>query len=77
MHVHVKVEEITELVAAFRVVLLLYAFFMESPSWMVKGAVVEGAMSITRARHPKKLRREAGALLLALLEGLRVRAREE
>lgn len=39
---------------------------------MVKGAVVEGAMSITRAKHPKKLRREAGELLHALLDGLRV-----
>ena len=38
---------------------------------MVKGAVVEAAMSITRAKHPRKLRREAGALLAALLEGLR------
>ena len=38
---------------------------------MVKGAVVEGAMSITRAKHPKKLRREAGELLAALLTGLR------
>jgi AcrR family transcriptional regulator len=38
---------------------------------MVKGAVVEGAMSITRAKHPKKTRREAGELLTALLEGLR------
>lgn len=39
---------------------------------MVKGAVVEGAMSITRAKHPKKTRREAGELLRALLDGLRL-----
>lgn len=38
---------------------------------MVKGAIVEGAMSITRAEHPKKVRREAGALLDALLSGLK------
>ena len=38
---------------------------------MVKGAVVEGAMSITRARYPKRVRREAGELLAALLQGLR------
>lgn len=42
---------------------------------MVKGAVVEGAMSITRASDPKKLRREAGALLQALLGGIRVKPR--
>lgn len=39
---------------------------------MVKGAVVEAAMSITRSKHPKKTRREAGELLSALLQGLRV-----
>ena len=39
---------------------------------MVKGAVVEGAMSITRSKKPRKTRREAGELLHALLEGLRI-----
>ncbi len=38
---------------------------------MVKGAVVEGAMSITRSKQPKKTRREAGELLHALLNGLK------
>lgn len=39
---------------------------------MVKGAVIEAAMSITRSKNPKKTRREAGELLDALLQGLRV-----
>ncbi len=39
---------------------------------MVKGAVVEAAMSITRAKQPKKMRKEAGELLQAMLSGLRV-----
>jgi AcrR family transcriptional regulator len=39
---------------------------------MVKGAVVEAAMSITRAKHPKKMRREAGELVQAMLGGLKV-----
>lgn len=39
---------------------------------MVKGAVVEAAMSITRSKNPKKTRREAGELLQVLFEGLRV-----
>lgn len=39
---------------------------------MVKGAVVEAAMSITRAKQPKKMRAEAGVLLQAMLSGLRV-----
>lgn len=39
---------------------------------MVKGAVVEVAMSITHSKQPKKTRREAGELLQALFEGLRV-----
>lgn len=38
---------------------------------MVKGALVEAAMSITRSKEPTKLRAEAGALLEALLAGLR------
>lgn len=38
---------------------------------MVKGAVVEAAMSITRAEHPKKLRAEAHQLLEAILAGVR------
>lgn len=40
---------------------------------MVKGALVEAAMSITRAKHPKKLRAEAGALVTELLNALRVK----
>ena len=39
---------------------------------MVKGAVVEAAMSITRSKQPKKTRREAGELLGVLLQGLRI-----
>jgi AcrR family transcriptional regulator len=39
---------------------------------MVKGAVVEAAMSITRAKHPKQMRREAGTLVEAMLGGLRL-----
>jgi AcrR family transcriptional regulator len=39
---------------------------------MVKGALVEAAMSITRSKAPKRLRAEAGTLLQALLAGLRV-----
>ncbi len=39
---------------------------------MVKGAVIEAAMSITRSKTPKKTRREAGELLNALLQGLRI-----
>lgn len=39
---------------------------------MVKGAVIEAAMSITRSKMPKKTRKEAGELLTALLQGLRV-----
>ncbi len=39
---------------------------------MVKGAVVEAAMSITRAKHPKQMRREAGELVEAMLGGLRI-----
>jgi AcrR family transcriptional regulator len=38
---------------------------------MVKGAVVEAAMSITRSKQPKKMRAEAGELLQAMLSGLR------
>jgi AcrR family transcriptional regulator len=38
---------------------------------MVKGAMVEAAMSITRAARPKQVRREAGELLEVLLAGLR------
>lgn len=37
---------------------------------MVKGAIVEGAMSITRSPSPKKTRKEAGALLDAMLAAL-------
>lgn len=39
---------------------------------MVKGAIVEGAMSITRSAKPKQTRREAGQLLDAMLAALRV-----
>ncbi|MEW5848585.1 MAG: helix-turn-helix domain-containing protein [Myxococcota bacterium] len=41
---------------------------------MVKGAIVEAAMSITRARNAAAARRDAGILLDAMLGGLRVRA---
>jgi AcrR family transcriptional regulator len=50
----------------------LKPFSLELLASMVKGAVVEGAMSITRSAHPKATRREAGELLGALLGGLRV-----
>lgn len=39
---------------------------------MVKGAVVAAAMSITQAKHPKQMRKEAGELVLNMLSGLRV-----
>lgn len=38
---------------------------------MVKGAIVEGAMSITRSPKPKQTRKEAGELLDAMLAALR------
>ena len=38
---------------------------------MLKGAIVEGAMSITRAPRPRVARKEAGVLLDALLQSVR------
>lgn len=41
---------------------------------MVKGALVEAAMAITRAKDPQKMRAEAGLMLRAVTASLRARA---
>lgn len=52
---------------------LLAPWSLELLAAMVKGAIVEGAMTITRSPNPKKTRLEAGKLLDALLDSVRRR----
>ncbi|MBM4781418.1 MAG: TetR/AcrR family transcriptional regulator, partial [Archangiaceae bacterium] len=53
---------------------LLKPLSIELLAAMVKGAIVEGAMTITRSSKPKRTRAEAGELLDALLESVRRRS---
>lgn len=50
---------------------LLKPLSIELLASMVKGAIVEGAMSISRSPKPKRTRKEAGELLDALLQSVR------